>query len=371
MRGFSRSMNIKNLYVITMCGILLIYLMKKQRNQDATKCLSFEEMVAEKVNMEDECLVNYVKNRRMCYPSTLQYNLTTRIDKKIGYVTPLTPLQSYLSEKDAPWIEALIAVETFVPKRGQRHFLECGAIDGVTFSTTLHLERFLNWTGILIEADDRFYSDLKRVHRRAYGVHACVSRDSYPSVALFKPSPIYVASTFLGHNVTKVNPGTGYLVSQHRRELNGSDVDFIEVKCIPIYTALLAANITNIDLFVLDIEGVELEVLKTLPFEKVSVAIFMIEMAGKPESERKLLRIFLQSKGYIFYDSINGGMHPGDEIFIKDEYYKGEEDIEKLKILTPRDTFKIVTGSKDEDVDSNDLKSFVIASHPVFGHLVI
>jgi len=73
-------------------------------------------MVAEKVNMDDECLVNYVKGRRLCYPSALQYNLTTRTDRTIEHVRPINSLQSFLLDKDAPWIEALIAVETFVPK---------------------------------------------------------------------------------------------------------------------------------------------------------------------------------------------------------------------------------------------------------------
>jgi esterase/lipase len=76
---------------------------------------------------------------------------------------------------------------------------------------------------------------------------------------------------------------------------------------------------TRIDLFVLDIEGTELDVLKTLPFEKVDVAIFMIEMYGKSEEEIRTIHKFLQSKGYTFYDSLHGGMHPGDDIFIKSE----------------------------------------------------
>ncbi|XP_065569313.1 uncharacterized protein LOC136032832 [Artemia franciscana] len=370
LKQFSISKNVKTLYFIITCGILFIYLLKVQRTQDITMCLSFEKMVAEKVNMDDECLVNYVKGRRLCYPSALQYNLTTRTDRTIEHVRPINSLQSFLLDKDAPWIEALIAVETFVPKRGQRNFLECGALDGVTFSTTLHLERFLNWTGILIEADDRFYSDLQHVHRRAYGVHACVSCEPHPSVALFKPSPIYIAMTLHGHNVTNVNPGGGYLVGRHKEEQNGGDTDSIEVECVPIYTAILAANITRIDLFVLDIEGVELDVLKTLPFHKVDVAVFMIEMYGKSEEEKKKIHTFFQSKGYTFYDSFQGGLHPGDDIFIKNKYYKGDEDMVRLKNKTHKDIFKIITGRKEEDIDSKDLELYIEASDPFYGHLI-
>ena len=116
MKGFSQYLNVKSLYVIIVFGALFIYLIRMQRAQDVTKCLSFEEMVAEKVTMEDECLVNYVKNRRLSYPSKLPYNLTTRTDHTNLHATPLSSFQSFLLDKDAPWIEALIAVELFVPK---------------------------------------------------------------------------------------------------------------------------------------------------------------------------------------------------------------------------------------------------------------
>ncbi|XP_065581757.1 uncharacterized protein LOC136041154 isoform X1 [Artemia franciscana] len=183
-------------------------------------------------------------------------------------------------DKNAPWLEAVLAVETYVPKRGQRHFLECGALDGVTFSTTLHMERFLNWTGVLIEADGRFYSDLKHVHRKAYGVKMCASRTPYRSKTVFKPSPIYFRKEVLGKNVTIVHgmtskglkisiypdvihPGVGHRPKNLRTKKNTVEMDLsgiIEVQCVPIYSVLLAVNMTKIDLFVLDVEGVELDI---------------------------------------------------------------------------------------------------------------
>ncbi|XP_065581758.1 uncharacterized protein LOC136041154 isoform X2 [Artemia franciscana] len=166
-------------------------------------------------------------------------------------------------DKNAPWLEAVLAVETYVPKRGQRHFLECGALDGVTFSTTLHMERFLNWTGVLIEADGRFYSDLKHVHRKAYGVKMCASRTPYRSKTVFKPSPIYFRKEVLGKNVTIIHPGVGHRPKNLRTKKNTVEMDLsgiIEVQCVPIYSVLLAVNMTKIDLFVLDVEGVELDI---------------------------------------------------------------------------------------------------------------
>lgn len=45
----------------------------------------------------------------------------------------------------------------------------------------------------------------------------------------------------------------------------------VNVQCFPFYTYLLALNITAIDYFSLDVEGSELNVLKTIPFDKINI----------------------------------------------------------------------------------------------------
>lgn len=47
----------------------------------------------------------------------------------------------------------------------------------------------------------------------------------------------------------------------------------IDVQCFPIFSYILALNITHVDYFSLDIEGDELDVLKTLPFDKVDITV--------------------------------------------------------------------------------------------------
>ncbi|XP_065583745.1 uncharacterized protein LOC136042711 isoform X1 [Artemia franciscana] len=191
----------KDLFFLTIT-IILLCLLFSMKVKKGLNCLSFDDMILRKVSMDDECLVDYIRKFKLFNPSTLPYNFTSRTEIYNIHFVKQSPFQSLKKDRDAPWIEALIAVETFVPKIGQRIFLECGALDGVTFSTTLHLERYLNWTGLLIEADARFYNDMKLVHRKAYGVHACASLYNHPSYALFKPSPIFFPVNKNGRNIT-------------------------------------------------------------------------------------------------------------------------------------------------------------------------
>jgi hypothetical protein len=59
-------------------------------------------------------------------------------------------------------------------------FIESGALDGEFLSNTLFMERFLNWTGILIEADQKAFRQLSGRNRKAYTSPACLSTKPYP-----------------------------------------------------------------------------------------------------------------------------------------------------------------------------------------------
>lgn len=48
---------------------------------------------------------------------------------------------------------------------------------------------------------------------------------------------------------------------------------YVNAQCFPIYSYLLALNITHVDYFSLDVEGDELDVLQTLPFDKVNIEV--------------------------------------------------------------------------------------------------
>lgn len=47
----------------------------------------------------------------------------------------------------------------------------------------------------------------------------------------------------------------------------------VNVQCFPLYTYLMALNVTIIDYFSLDVEGSELNVLKTIPFDKIDIKV--------------------------------------------------------------------------------------------------
>jgi hypothetical protein len=82
-------------------------------------------------------------------------------------------------------------------------------------------------------------------------IPACLSLSDKPKVSAFEVGKQMQGKIVEGKNVS----GT------------------VNVQCLPLYSVLLAVKRTTVDVFSLDVEGNELEVLKTIPFDKVDIKV--------------------------------------------------------------------------------------------------
>ena len=156
--------------------------------------------------------------------------------------------------------------------------------------------------------------------------------------------------------ISVYNPGVGKVQSLNismQNPVAPPNSTSINVLCVPVYSILSALKIFTIDLFILDIEGMELPVLKTLPFENLDISVFLIEINRKFGDWKEYFEFF-EKKGYVYHGFYQGGMHPGDVMFIKRSLY----DAKKLN-LTLVEAYKIITGETDEtEIHQNRLSSF-------------
>ncbi|XP_017887714.1 uncharacterized protein LOC108629500 [Ceratina calcarata] len=206
--------------------------------------------------------------------------------------------------------QADIILETFNNAKNG-FFVECGAYDGETRSNTLVLERFFGWTGLLIEADPINFSKMVRKNRRALLSPSCLAVHPYPSVNTF----------LMADNVGRLHEPN----EEDRHRQNSADVAYtgqhIKVQCIPFAHLMAALNVTAIDYFSLDIEGSELEVLKTIPFDKIDITALSVEFSHI-ESDVEELNQFMDSKGYIISTSLTREDRLANDII----YVKKEEN---------------------------------------------
>lgn len=176
-------------------------------------------------------------------------------------------------------------------------FVECGAMDGETRSNTLYFERYLNWSGLLVEADPLNFVKMEAKKRKAYLSPSCLSIKPYPIMVSFKQAS----------NVGKI--------SEHPPGYRG--LGHVDVQCFPVYSYLLALNRTKVDYFSLDVEGSELDVLRTIPFEKLDIRTMSVEFVHVKEG-KNAVRKFIEQQGYVVHSEvIHKDNLANDFIFVK------------------------------------------------------
>ncbi|XP_014289145.1 uncharacterized protein [Halyomorpha halys] len=159
---------------------------------------------------------------------------------------------------------------------GRGYFVEVGAGDGEKRSPTICLEIDDKWMGLLIEADLRFWKDLKSKRRKVTLGLSCVGLAN---------------SSYVGKFGLK-DMSRSKLIDKWEVGLS----ELMEVNCYPLYTYLLAVGRTEVDFLVININGQELKVLQSLPWDKVT--IHMIAVCYGMKRERVEASDYLSGKGY-------------------------------------------------------------------------
>lgn len=131
-------------------------------------------------------------------------------------------------------------------------FMECGAFDGVSESSCLFFEESLGWTGVNIEPVPFVFERLRVNRPKACNIHAALS--DHCGEGRF---------THAIHPVHGVWFGNGSLSHSraHREDLDtqGCRFESFNVPLITYREVLRISGLTRLDLFVLDVEGHELE----------------------------------------------------------------------------------------------------------------
>ncbi|XP_065355516.1 protein Star [Calliphora vicina] len=146
------------------------------------------------------------------------------------------------------------------------------------------LSETLNWAGVIVEPEPRRYFTLRKqnaLRPRMQVVHACVSPNPYPKEVTIHNEESEVRINSL------LDEETSWFNSR--------------VKCFPLYTIMLASNRVEYDLLSLGVHGHELEILRTLPFDKIKIEIISIHLLENQEDVSNYVQTitkFLQGKSY-------------------------------------------------------------------------
>ncbi len=185
------------------------------------------------------------------------------------------------------------AFENFFYKTTHGTYLEMGALDGVEFSNTLYLQEAHGWHGLLIEANPTSYGAL--VKNRPDDVCLNVAICATSRVVHFVdsgPAPTTGIYEFMP---------AAFLQYWHP----GIDVATLTtLQCHPLSAIFGKLGIENIDFWSLDVEGGELEVLRSIDFDVVKVGVFAIEADEHNPSKNQGVIDLLVSKGYTYHGHV-------------------------------------------------------------------
>lgn len=150
-------------------------------------------------------------------------------------------------------------------------FIECGAADGISESCCYFFERNLRWVGINIEASPKIYQALIKNRPNSKNLNIALS-DSINQKVIFR-------ATVHPHHGELFGNGSLSHTPEHLEDLKQQNVTFhdVEVTTSTYSHMLNELNVHKVDLFILDIEGHELLVLKSLSEKMPLPTVFVIE----------------------------------------------------------------------------------------------
>lgn len=176
-------------------------------------------------------------------------------------------------------------------------FFEAGGMDGVRHSNTFLLEKEYGWSGLLVEPSPKLYKDLVK-NRNCYHENVLLGSDDKELTYLHIIEPDDMkekcGSAGLAGVIDFYDPRHLDRVHKRINETNASSVE-IKMKTVSLETLFDKYKISDIDYFSLDTEGSELDILKSINFDKVNIKLLGVEF--NYESDNETFN-FIKSKGY-------------------------------------------------------------------------
>jgi len=177
----------------------------------------------------------------------------------------------------------------YFPNKTNGFFIECGAFNGIDDSCCYIFEKEKNWKGINIEASGSLYNQL--CEKRPNSINLNIALANYDGEITF-------TKTYMGSYESEFGNGSCKHTEQHINHLKPFNVlykDF-KVNCLTYTSVIKKYNVNSVDLFALDVEGFEEQVIQGMLNCPVLPYVFVVEHTNCDWSKVSSL---ITSMGYI------------------------------------------------------------------------
>ncbi|XP_047365255.1 protein Star-like [Vespa velutina] len=255
----------------TAMALLLVWSEAAALRRQAFDANMTRDYVLNSVSMDNPQLIAYIREVHF-KPTTHQEFLNATQTSEEKYVASLTQ-----NKREGVYIEYISRI---------------GAM-----SSTAWLDSNLNWRGVLILTDPRSFFEAQKSSRniKTRVLHSCLSTDKViKEITYHQESEV---------QVTKLGEGPNSLVS------SDESLPTTRLKCFPLYSVLLAYNVTTLDYLSLDSPDIQDgQVLDTIPWEIIRISVLSIRWSTHHSTaETKNLIEKLNSRRYKLVETTDTG----------------------------------------------------------------
>lgn len=184
--------------------------------------------------------------------------------------------------------------DNFFKNKKNGRYIELGALDGTLFSNTKFFQDTLNWTGILIEPHKEKYNNLINNRKNNYIFNELVSCENKPLKFQYINN-IEAVSSIISTQPISHNGNNGWFKKYNSNTVTMTPKSLTEI--------IKKTPYNHFHLLSLDVEGHELEVLKSLDFNTIKVDVILMEALDGSENDNnrvKKCRELLLNNSYEF-----------------------------------------------------------------------
>ncbi len=198
---------------------------------------------------------------------------------------------------------------TFFKNKIDGVFVDVGAHNGINLSNTYFFEKQCGWKGMCIEPMPDIFNQLRK-NRNCICIQGCIY-DKADHARFLKINSSNIEFTMLSGIVENFDARHLQNVATWTSGGRGT-FEEIEVLCYKLQDLLVLHNMRHIDYLSLDTEGGELEILKSIDFENITIDVIDVEN----NFHEKKFEEFLQTKGYKKLTEL-----AWDDIYVRTAWY--------------------------------------------------
>ena len=200
-------------------------------------------------------------------------------------------------------------------KKKEIFFIQIGANDGMYDDPLYKFIRRDNWTGILIEPQKTVFNRLINNYKKIDGLYfenVAINNkggnNTLYKIAFTDDNWASGISSFIKESL-EINVKSGYVERKAKEDgikLPTNKKDYIAteiVSCLTLSQLIEKYNVNKIDILMIDTEGYDFEIIKTINFKKIKPLNIIYEHTGLSKNEKIDCENYLKNNGYnIFID---------------------------------------------------------------------